>query len=175
MSARGCIAVLAGLAGLLAVAACEQPERIEANEAVPAAEPTPAAAPDAVTPAGLVQALYMEPAIPTAAPHVRLYFAEPLVAGLSGEEGIGFDYRHDAQDGEITDLVVEEIAAGPEGSAIVARFNRSGRPVSMAYDLCRRENGEWRITDVRSVQNDWNLRDLTGADAGEDASSQPAC
>lgn len=166
---------IAVLAGFLAVAACDQPERIEANEAVPAAEPAPAATPDAMTPQALVQALYMEPAIPTAAPHVRLYFAEPLVNGLSGEEGIGFDYRHDAQDGAITDLVVEEIASGPEGSAIVARFNRGGRPVSMAWDLCRRENGEWRITNVRSVQNNWNLRDLTGADAGEDASSQPAC
>ena len=172
MSARVHVAVLAGV---LAVTACDRAERIEANEAVPAAEPVPAAAPEAMTPEGLVQALYMEPAIPTAAPHVRLYFAEPLVDGLSGEEGIGFDYRLDAQDGAITDLVVEETASSPEGSAIVARFNRAGRPVSMAYDLCRRDSGEWRIINVRSVQNDWNLRDLTGADAGEDASSQPAC
>ncbi|MFN3815890.1 hypothetical protein [Brevundimonas sp.] len=172
MSARVRIALLAGF---LAVAACDRPERIEANEAVPAADPVPAAAPEALTPEGLVRALYMEPTIPTAGPHVRLYFAEALVDGLSGEEGIGFDYRLDAQDGVITDLVVEETASGPEGSAIVARFNRAGRPVSMAYDLCRRENGEWRITDVRSVQNDWNLLDLAGADAGEDASSQPAC
>lgn len=163
------------LAGTLAVAACDRPEQIEANEAVPAAEPVPAPAPDARTPEDLVQALYMEPQIPTAAPHVRLYFAEPLVAGLSGEEGIGFDYRLDAQDGAVAQLEVEELAAGPEGSSVVARFTRGGRPVSMAYDLCRRENGEWRIINVRSVQNDWNLRDLTGADANGDASSQPAC
>jgi len=142
---------------------------------VPAAEPAPAAAPDARTPEDLVRALYMEPQIPTAAPHVRLYFAEPLVNGLSGDEGIGFDYRLDAQDGAIADLEVEELAAGPDGSSVVARFNRSGRPVSMAYDLCRRDNGEWRITNVRSVQNEWNLRDLTGADANGDASSQPGC
>ncbi len=172
MKARIGIAVLAGL---LAVAACDRPERIEANEAVPAAEPAPAPAPEALTPEGLVQALYMEPRIPTAAPHVRLYFSEPLVDGLSGEEGIGFDYRLDAQDGAVADLEVEELAAGPDGSSVVARFNRAGRPVSMAYDLCRRDSGEWRIINVRSVQNDWNLRDLTGADAGEDASSQPAC
>ena len=172
MKARIGIAVLAGL---LAVAACDRPERIEANEAVPAAEPAPAPAPEAMTPEGLVQALYMEPRIPTAAPHVRLYFSEPLVDGLSGEEGIGFDYRLDAQDGDVADLEVEELAAGPDGSSVVARFNRAGRPVSMAYDLCRRDSGEWRIINVRSVQNDWNLRDLTGADAGEDASSQPAC
>ena len=172
MKARIGIAVLAGL---LAVAACDRPERIEANEAVPAAEPAPAPAPEAMTPEGLVQALYMEPRIPTAAPHVRLYFSEPLVDGLSGEEGIGFDYRLDAQDGPVANLEVEELAAGPDGSSVVARFNRAGRPVSMAYDLCRRDNGEWRIINVRSVQNDWNLRDLTGADAGEDASSQPAC
>ena len=172
MKARIGIAVLAGL---LAVAACDRPERIEANEAVPAAEPAPAPAPEAMTPEGLVQALYMEPRIPTAAPHVRLYFSEPLVEGLSGEEGIGFDYRLDAQDGAVADLEVEELAAGPDGSSVVARFNRAGRPVSMAYDLCRRDSGEWRIINVRSVQNDWNLRDLTGADAGEDASSQPAC
>ena len=172
MSVRVRFAVLAGI---LAVAACDRPERIEANEAVPAAEPVPAPAPEAMTPEGLVQALYMEPQIPTAAPHVRLYFAEPLVSGLSGEEGIGFDYRLDAQDGAVADLEVEELAAGPDGSSVVARFNRAGRPVSMAYDLCRRDNGEWRIINVRSVQNDWNLRDLTGADAGEDASSQLAC
>ena len=172
MKARIGIAVLAGL---LAVAACDRPERIEANEAVPAAEPAPAPAPEAMTPEGLVQALYMEPRIPTAAPHVRLYFSEPLVDGLSGEEGIGFDYRLDAQDGAVADLEVEELAAGPDGSSVVARFNRAGRPVSMAYDLCRRDSGEWRIINVRSVQNDWNLRDLTGADAGEDASSQLAC
>lgn len=169
------IITAAGLASVLAVAACDRPERIEANEAVPAAEPVPAPAPEAMTPEGLVQALYIEPQIPTAAPHVRLYFAEPLVAGLSGEDGVAFDYRLDAQDGAISDLEVEELAAGPDGSSVVARFNRAGRPVSMAYDLCRRETGEWRITNVRSVQNDWNLRDLTGADAGEDASSQPAC
>ena len=172
MKARIGIAVLSGL---LAVAACDRPERIEANEAVPAPEPAPAPAPEALTPEGLVQALYMEPRIPTAAPHVRLYFSEPLVDGLSGEEGIGFDYRLDAQDGDVADLEVEELAAGPDGSSVVARFNRAGRPVSMAYDLCRRDSGEWRIINVRSVQNDWNLRDLTGADAGEDASSQPAC
>ena len=172
MKARIGIAVLSGL---LAVAACDRPERIEANEAVPAAEPAPAPAPEALTPEGLVQALYMEPRIPTAAPHVRLYFSEPLVDGLSGEEGIGFDYRLDAQDGAVADLEVEELAAGPDGSSVVARFNRAGRPGSMAYDLCRRDSGEWRIINVRSVQNDWNLRDLTGADAGEDASSQPAC
>ena len=172
MKARIGIAVLAGL---LAVAACDRPERIEANEAVPAAEPAPAPAPEAMTPEGLVQALYMEPRIPTAAPHVRLYFSEPLVDGLSGEEGIGFDYRLDAQDGDVADLEVEELAAGPDGSSVVARFHRAGRPVSMAYDLCRRDSGEWRIINVRSVQNDWNLRDLTGADAGEDASSQLAC
>ena len=166
---------IAMVAVVLALAACEQPERIEANEAVPAAEPAPSPAPEAMTPEGLVQALYMEPAIPTAAPHVRLYFAEPLVEGLSGDEGLGFDYRLDAQDGVMTDLVVEELAAGPEGSSVVARFNRAGRPVSMAYDLCRRSNGEWRITNVRSVQNDWNLRDLTGADAASGGSSQPAC
>ena len=166
---------IAMVAVVLALAACEQPERIEANEAVPAAEPAPSPAPEAMTPEGLVQALYMEPAIPTAAPHVRLYFAEPLVEGLSGDEGLGFDYRLDAQDGVMTDLVVEELAAGPEGSSVVARFNRAGRPVSMAYDLCRRSNGEWRITNVRSVQNDWNLRDLTGAAAASGGSSQPAC
>ena len=169
------IIAAAGMGAVLAIAACERPERIEANEAVPAAEPAPAPSPEALTPEGLVQALYMEPQIPTAAPHVRLYFSEPLVQGLSGEEGIGFDYRLDAQDGAVADLVVEQLAAGPEGSAVVARFNRGGRPVAMAYDLCRRQNGEWRITNVRSVQNDWNLRDLTGADAGEDASSQPTC
>lgn len=171
------IIAAAGLGALLTVAACERPERIEANEAVPAAEPAPGSAPspEAMTPEDLVQALYMEPQIPTAAPHVRLYFSEPLVEGLSGEEGIGFDYRLDAQDGSVADLVVEELAAGPEGSAVVARFNRAGRPVAMAYDLCRRPNGEWRITNVRSVQNDWNLRDLTGADADQDASSQPIC
>ena len=167
--------IAAGLASFLVLSACDRPERIEANEAVPAAEPAPAPAPEALTPEGLVQALYMEPRIPTAAPHVRLYFSEPLVDGLSGEEGIGFDYRLDAQDGAVADLEVEELAAGPDGSSVVARFNRAGRPVSMAYDLCRRDSGEWRIINVRSVQNDWNLRDLTGADAGEDASSQPAC
>lgn len=164
-----------GLISVLAVAACDRPERIEANEAVPAAEPTPAPAPEAMTPEGLVQALYMEPQIPTAAPHVRLYFAEALVEGLSGEEGVGFDYRLDAQDGAVSGLEVEELAAGPDGSSVVARFNRGGRPVSMAYDLCRRDSGEWRIINVRSVQNDWNLRDLTGADAGEDATTQPVC
>ena len=167
--------IVAGLISALSLAACDRPERIEANEAVPAAEPVPAPAPEAMTPEGLVQALYMEPQIPTAAPHVRLYFAEPLVSGLSGEEGIGFDYRLDAQDGAVADLEVEELAAGPDGSSVVARFNRAGRPVSMAYDLCRRDNGEWRIINIRSVQNDWNLRDLTGADAGGDASSQPVC
>lgn len=159
------IIAAAGLSAVLAVAACDRPERIEANEAVPAAEPAPAPAPEALTPEGLIQALYMEPAIPTAAPHVRLYFTEPLVEGLSGEDGVGFDYRLDGQAGAITGLEVEEVATAPDGSAVVARFNRAGRPVSMAYDLCRRENGEWRITNVRSVQNDWNLRDLTGADA----------
>ena len=159
------IIAIAGLSAVLAVAACDRPERIEANEAVPAAEPAAALAPEALTPEGLVQALYMEPAIPTAAPHVRLYFTEPLVEGLSGEDGVAFDYRLDAQDGAVTGLVVEEVASGPDGSAVVARFERGGRAVSMAYDLCRRENGEWRITNVRSVQNDWNLRDLTGADA----------
>lgn len=167
--------IAAASGAILAVSACDRPERIEANEAVPAAEPAPAPAPEAMTPEGLVQALYMEPRIPTAAAHVRLYFTEVLVGGLSGEDGVGFDYRLDAQDSAVADLEVEELAAGPDGSSVVARFNREGRPVSMAYDLCRRDNGEWRIVNVRSVQNDWNLRDLIGADAGEDRATQPAC
>lgn len=154
----------------LAVAACDQPERIEANQAVPAAESPTAPAPDAVqTPEALIQAFYLEPSIPTVDSQARLYFTEDMavrVVPVEGEEPVvDFDYRHDAQDSDLAALTVEELAAGPDGSTIIARFTNFGQIVMVAYDLCRRADGQWRIVDVRGVTRSWSLRQIAGASA----------
>lgn len=152
---------------VLLLAACGEPATSEpAPGAGRTAEPLPSAEAleAAISPEGLVRTLYEMDSIPVEPAMIRRYFTEEFVVGLtppSGEIGpVDFDYRYSAQDTEILHLIIEEVAAGPNGSRIEARFDNFGQPKVVAYDLCRRPAGGWRITNVSSDGDGWSLREI---------------
>lgn len=81
----------------------------------------------------------------------------------------GFDWRYDAQDIEISDLVIETsdpgVRSGPQGARAVVQvsFRNFGQPAELTYELCLASAG-WRIADVvRPADEDrepWSLREL---------------
>lgn len=151
-----------------ALAGCGGPAAEPARSAAPAAEaPAPAAKATvaaAGTPVALVQGLYARDSIPMTEPEILGFFARDigiaLMTDLSSPEtqAIGADYRYAAQDFEITDLRLEPIADGPDGSLVRASFRNFGQPGQADILLCRRATGEFRIKDVTSA--DGSLRDL---------------
>lgn len=156
---------VACVAGVLLAGCSPAEEGPPTREAEPLAEPaaiSESVEAPAEPPESLVRTLYGEDSIPFTPAQIRRFFTEEFVPGLTPDPGeeplIDFDYRFDAQDAEITGFALSEIAAGPEGSRIEAQFRNFGQPMRVAYDLCRRDNGEWRIQNVEGVSNGWNLR-----------------
>lgn len=156
---RSLVILLAvGLAAGCGQAAVDQAEPEAAGPAVDVVAQSEA------TPVALIHALYAEPHIPVEAGTVRRYFTEEFVPGLTppddGPGPVGFDYRFSAQDADITSLEVVETAAGPEGSRVEVRFRNFGESRTVAWDLCRRPNGAWRILNASNREDSWSLRDL---------------
>lgn len=140
------------------VAGCGQPAPESSAEA-----PAPAVAEETATPVALIHALYADDVNPLDAATVRRFFTDEFAAGLPAPDGeaggINYDYRYMAQDTEITSFLVEEVASGPEGARVEARFENFGEPMTIAWDLCRRADGQWRITNASNQAQDWSLRD----------------
>ncbi|MEM7566999.1 MAG: VWA domain-containing protein, partial [Pseudomonadota bacterium] len=84
-----------------------------------------------------------------------------------------FDPLFDAQDLQITDLVVGPNVDTPllQGAAmIVASFRNFGQPMEIHYTLVPvTPTGAWQISDIYSPANGWNLANL----AGRGATSEP--
>lgn len=155
------------MTGVLGLAGCGEPA---AGEPAPGsgldARPRPSAlmAEAMTSPGGMVRALYQLPAPPTEPLAVRRYFTEEFVPGLApppGQAGpVNFDYRYGGLDPEILNLEVEETASGPAGARVEARFDSFGEPKVVAWDLCRRADGGWRVTNVANLEDRWSLRDI---------------
>ena len=142
------------------VAGCGQPAPAPESSADATA---PAVAEETATPIALIHALYADDVNPLDAATVRRFFTDEFAAGLPAPEGeagvINYDYRYLAQDTEITAFLIEEVASGPEGARVEARFENFGEPTTIAWDLCRRADGQWRITNASNREQGWSLRD----------------
>ena len=80
-----------------------------------------------------------------------------------GEPILDFDPLIDAQDYQLTNLVVAPEAVVPNSHAVVrASFNNSGRATEVVYDLVW-EDGAWRVDNIRS--SGWDLRQIASAPA----------
>ena len=121
---------------------------------------TPAAALD--DPDQLVKGLYRRDTIPTEAKQLDWYFDADLARALkadsrTGEVGaIGFDYRYDAQDFEITALAFARTHRNSEAT-VTASFANFGKPTRVVYKLCVRRTG-WKIAEVSAGDGGWSLR-----------------
>ena len=118
----------------------------------------------AESPEAVLKRIYAEEGAVVAPARLPDYYSRDLAAALrkdqdSDEVGaVGFDWLYDAQDAEITDLTFEAIADGPDGSLIEARFRNFDEPKAVRWTLCRRPNGDWRVSDVAT--DAWSLRQL---------------
>jgi len=162
-------------AAVLALAGCG--ERRVADQPAPTQAPArPASTPSpAGSPVDLVQRLYARDSIPQTEAEILAFFARDLgialMTDLSSPEtqAVGADYRYAAQDFQITDLRLEAIADGPDGSLVRASFRNFGQPGQADILLCRRATGEFRIRDVTSA--DGSLRSLLKLPPAEAAES----
>lgn len=157
-------------AAVLCLAACqaEQPGGPPADaSAVVEAEapsiPTPPPG-EAQIPEEIVRALYAAPTIPTDAASIRKYFTEEFVPGLTPPDGevglVDFDYRINGQDGSAQGLALEEIAGGPTGGVVAARFI-NGTPQEIVWTVCRQPDGRLRIVEAsKAGPEGWSLRGL---------------
>jgi hypothetical protein len=114
-------------------------------------------------PQEVVRALYSEPTLALDAAHAAGYFASDLAAALRVRTiaPAGFDYRYGAVDLQISGLeLVTDI--DHDQARVVAVFKNYGKANSVDWTLCRRPNGDWRITDAHSNTGatEWNLRQV---------------
>jgi hypothetical protein len=115
------------------------------------------------TPEAVLAGIYAEEGAVIDPAKLPAYYSRDLAPALRKDQdeeigAIGFDWLYGAQDFDIKGLAFEEIAGGPEGSLIEARFTNFGRPAVIQWTLCRRPNGDWRVTEVSN--GDWSLRAL---------------
>ena len=116
------------------------------------------------SPEAVLQRIYAEERAVVAPAKLPGYYSRDLAAALRKDQeseevgAVGFDWLYDAQDAEITGLTFEAIADGPDGSLIEARFRNFDEPKTVRWTLCRRANGDWRVSDVAT--DAWSLRRL---------------
>lgn len=129
--------------------------------------PTPSLALDG--PEDTVRALYAPDAMPdTAAEGARFLSADNAKAyakqlkSKEVEPAVGFDWRCDCQDGEMTELTIGR-ALPIEGTRVAVKvdFKLDGEPRSLTYELCLGRKG-WRIADLKPATGEWTLRELLG-------------
>ena len=53
-----------------------------------------------------------------------------------------------------------ETASGPAGARVEVSFRNLGERRTVAWDLCRRPDGAWRILNASNREDRWSLRDL---------------
>jgi len=124
------------------------------------------AAPAAVAaeiPGDVVARIYREEGAVIAPAKLPGYYSRDLAKALrkdqaaEGVGAIGFDWRYDSQDPRIENgQTTEEVAGGPHGSLIEVKFIDGGAPRTVNWLLCRRPNGDWRVSNVYTAA--WNLR-----------------
>lgn len=126
-----------------------------------ACSPQVVVAPDA-GPMPLVHALYAA-SLPATLEARTAYFTDDLAQALTDNaaraDAIAFDYRSWAMEPEIEgpSFAIDEQATQGDRAGVVVRFTHPRIDAAMVveYELCRRENGDWRIAEI------------TGAPAGD--------
>jgi hypothetical protein len=114
----------------------------------------------AYEPQDVVRALYTEPSVSMEPIRSAGYFARDLDGALKSG-GSGFDFRYSAQGMQIRGLeLVADI--DHDQARVVAVFKSSGKANSVDWTLCRRPNGDWRITNAASNTGAqaWDLRQM---------------
>lgn len=95
-------------------------------------------------------------------PHRERFFTRKLaalIARANARNEPGFDFIYDAQDFQISDLVV--VLGGTRGGASVqVSFKNFGKPQRLSYKLVR-EGGAWRVDEIYGGgPNGWVLTKL---------------
>lgn len=116
-------------------------------------------------PQQVVQQLYGEPSTALDAGRVEGYFSADLAGAMRVRriEPASFDYRYGLEDMRISDLqLVTDV--DHDHARVVAVFKNYGKANSVDWTLCRRPDGDWRITDASSNTGPaaWDLRQLLG-------------
>lgn len=128
-----------------------------------------AAAPAMATePQQVVQQLYGEASTSIDAGRARDYFSADLAGAFRVRRiaPASFDYRYGLEDMRITELqLVTDV--DHDRARVVAVFKNYGKANSVDWTLCRRPDGDWRITDAASNTGPaaWDLRQLLGLPA----------
>ena len=122
----------------------------------------------AYEPQDVIRALYTEPTITMDAIRSAGYFARDLDGALKHDKSnvgfvgaVDFDYRYGAQGMQIKGLeLVADI--DHDEARVVAVFKNFGKANSVDWTLCRRPNGDWRITNASSNTGAqaWDLRQM---------------
>lgn len=78
---------------------------------------------------------------------------------------IDFDPFINAQDYELSELVIADPAVEGDRATVAASFLNFGEPHEMRFTLVRRAEG-WKIDDIESIGGDypWRLSELLAAD-----------
>ena len=122
----------------------------------------------AYEPQDVVRALYTEPTVSMEPIRSAGYFARDLDGALKRDGAspglVGaavFDFRYGAQGMQIKGLeLVADI--DHDEARVVAVFKNFGKANSVDWTLCRRPNGDWRITNAASNTGAqaWDLRQM---------------
>ena len=170
------VCVLLGAAALLAACSQQKTAETPAGKAETPAAGSSAPAPVAGAPGpakALIErlnAMETTPAPDELEPFFTPDMVEKMRADMLREEVgvLGYDYRWNAQDYEITKAELVDISDGPDRGRVVVSFTSFGQPGKVTYDMCRRPDGQWRIYDVRSHEaDDGSLRHALGLKRGE--------
>ncbi|HQZ13659.1 MAG TPA: DUF3828 domain-containing protein [Devosia sp.] len=77
---------------------------------------------------------------------------------------LDFDPIIDAQDYDITDLVIADPVVNGDAAIVAVSFSNMGAPHELHFELIRRTDG-WKIDDIESIgENGWRLSELLAAD-----------
>jgi hypothetical protein len=77
---------------------------------------------------------------------------------------IDFDPLINAQDYEITDLIIADPALDGDNATVAVSFSNFGEPQELHFELVKRVDG-WKIDDIESVgAYAWRLSELLAAD-----------
>jgi hypothetical protein len=104
----------------------------------------------------LVRDLNAREAVPVGGADYDAFFAQDISAAMKADGSpdevgaIGFDYRWNAQDFDITEVSYQAEPVNTNRAMVKVGFRNFGEARQTYYDLCKRPDSSWRILDVRS-------------------------
>jgi hypothetical protein len=133
------------VAMLLMVAACDDPA-----EEAPKGPTTPV---QTETPEAVVRRLYASERPPADRAAVEQIFTSDFTDGLApatGASRLNWDYRYDLRAEQVhpSNVTYATTPRSRVTSRVTVSFTNEGAADSMAYDLCLRGDGKWRIRNI---------------------------